>query len=103
MFFKLCSPASTKLAATLPCTCRQASSEIARFGNAFNPCRDIDAVAEDIPAFDDDVADIDANPDLDRIGLGATSIVLPKLSLNLDGARDGIDGAREFHPARRRP
>ena len=28
MFFRLCSPASTKLAATLPCTCRQASSEI---------------------------------------------------------------------------
>ena len=28
MFFRLCSPPSTKLAATLPCTCRQASSEI---------------------------------------------------------------------------
>ena len=28
MFLRLCSPASTKLAATLPCTCRQASSEI---------------------------------------------------------------------------
>ena len=71
--------------------------DTARLGDAFDPRRDVDAVAKDILAFDDDVADIDADPELDRIGLGTTGIVLAKLSLNFDGASDGIHGACEFH------
>ena len=64
--------------------------DAARFGNALDPRRDVDAVAKDVLALDDDVADIDADPELDRIGLGATGIVLPKLSLNFDRASDGV-------------
>ena len=71
--------------------------DAARFGNALDPRRDVDAVAKDILAFDDDVADVDPDPELDRIGFGATGIVLPKLSLNLDRAGDSVHGAREFH------
>jgi hypothetical protein len=71
--------------------------DTARFRNAFDSCCDIDAVAEDVFTFDDDVADVDPNPELDRIGLGTTSIVLPKLSLNLDRAGNSIDGACEFY------
>ena len=76
MFFKLCSPASTKLAAILPCTWRQASSEMrdaAGLGDALDPRRDVDAVAEDVVALDDDVADIDPDPKPDRIGLPPVS------------------------------
>ena len=54
--------------------------DAAGFGDALDPRRDVDAVTKDVLALDDDVADIDANPELDRIGLGATGIVLPKLS-----------------------
>ena len=71
--------------------------DAARFGNALDPRRDVDAVAKDILALDDDVADIDPDPELDRIGFGATGIVLPKLSLNFDRAGDSVHGAREFH------
>ena len=57
--------------------------DAAGLGDALDPRRDVDAIAKDIFAVDDDVADIDPNPELDWIGLGATSIVLPKLPLNL--------------------
>ncbi len=45
----------------------------------------------------DDVADVDADPKLDRIGIRATGIVLAKLSLDFDGAGHGVNGAGEFH------
>ena len=45
----------------------------------------------------DDVADVDADPKLDRIGLGATGIVLAELSLDFDCAGDGVHSARELH------
>ncbi len=68
-----------------------------RFGDAFNPRRHIDAVAKNILAIDDDVANVDANPELYRIGLGPTGTVSPQLSLNFNGTGDGVHGAREFH------
>src|SRR5271166_4905040 len=37
----------------------------AGLGQAFEPCRDIDAVAEDVAVLNDDVADIDADAELD--------------------------------------
>ena len=42
--------------------------DTAGLGDAFDPRGDIDAVAEDIVAFDNDVADIDPDPKPDRIG-----------------------------------
>jgi hypothetical protein len=67
------------------------------FGDTFDPRRDVDAITEDVLAFDDDVTDVDTDPELDRIGFGATGVALPKLSLDFDGAGDGVHGAREFH------
>ena len=69
----------------------------ARFGDALDPRRNVDAVAKDIVTFDDDVSDVDPDPEPNRIGFGATGLVLPKLSLNFDGAGDSVHGAREFH------
>ena len=83
MFFRLCSPASTKLARHLALHLSPSvlgNRDAAGLGDALDPRRDIDAIAKDVVALDDDVADIDPDPESDRIGLGATSIVLPKLS-----------------------
>ena len=61
----------------------------ARFGDSLESRRDVDAVAIDIFTFDDDIADVDPDPKLDRIGLGATGItVLAELSLDFDCAGD---------------
>jgi len=40
-------------------------ADAARFGQAFEPRRDIDAIAKDVAALDDDVPDIDADADFD--------------------------------------
>ena len=54
--------------------------DAASFSNALEPGRDVNAVAKDVLAFDDDVADVDPNPQSDRIGFGATGSVLPNSS-----------------------
>ena len=69
----------------------------ARFGDAFDPRRDVDAVAKDVLALDDDIADVDPDPEPDRIDFGATGIVLAKLSLDFDSTSDGVYCACEFH------
>ena len=40
-------------------------ADAARFGQAFEPRRDVDAVAEDVAILDDDVALVDADAELD--------------------------------------
>ena len=57
----------------------------------------VDAVAKDVLALDDNIADVDPDPEPDRADFGATGIVLAKLSLDFDGASDGVHGARELH------
>jgi hypothetical protein len=69
----------------------------ARFGDPFDPRRDVDAVAQDVLALDDDIADVDPDPEPDRIDFGATGILLAKLSLDFDSASDGVHGACELH------
>jgi hypothetical protein len=69
--------------------------DTARFSDALDTSCDIDAVAKNVVALDDDVADIDADSELDRIGF--ITGALPKLSLNFDGAGHRVHGAREFH------
>ena len=62
----------------------------------FQPCGDIHPVAEDIVALDHDIAEVHANPELDRRPL-ARGVELGHRGLNRHGAFDGIDGAAEFH------
>jgi hypothetical protein len=59
-------------------------------------CGDIDAIAHEIVAIDDDVAEIDADAKAHAIGLGQARIVLVDLELNFGGAADRFDGAREL-------
>ena len=43
--------------------------DAARLGDAFDPRRDVDAVAKDIITLDDDIANVDPDPKPDWIGL----------------------------------
>src|SRR5262249_20268494 len=63
---------------------------------SFQSRGDIDAVAVDVVAVDDDVADIDADPELDPRLRRLVGIALVHAALNLDGATHGIDDAGEF-------
>src|SRR6202012_4467971 len=64
---------------------------------AFDPGGDVDAVAKDVLALDDDIADIDPDPEPNRIVDWDIGIALAQLSLDFDSASDCIDGAGEFH------
>jgi hypothetical protein len=69
--------------------------DTARFGDALDTSCDIDAVAKNVVALDNDVAHVDADSELDRISF--ITGVRPKLSLNFDGTGHRVHGAREFH------
>jgi hypothetical protein len=67
-----------------------------RFGQCLQPCSNVDAVAVDIVAVYDHVADIDADAEGDALVLGDVGIPVDHRPLDLDRAADRIDHAREF-------
>ena len=71
--------------------------------SCFQPRRDVDAVAIEIAALDDHVAEIDADAQNDAPVLGRPSLAAAISLLQLDGAGDGVDRAARTRPARRRP
>src|SRR5207248_5394782 len=71
MFLRLCSPRSSKAQSSRSCTwsCTMAETQMpARFGHGFEPCGDVDAVAVDVVAVDDHIAEIDPDPEFDALG-----------------------------------
>ena len=58
--------------------------------DAFEPRCNIDAIAEDIVVVDDDVSQIDANAELDPLGLGYLRVLASIAALNFDGASEGV-------------
>jgi len=66
------------------------------FGNALQPTRDIDPVAVEIAAFNDDVAEIEANPEGDAVILCDAGVSLGHPVLNLDCAANRVHDAREL-------
>ena len=69
----------------------------ARVRKCLNPGGDIHAVAIDVVAIDDDVTDIDADPELYPTVFRAARIAFANLLLDLDRAGDGVHGARKLH------
>jgi hypothetical protein len=69
-------------------------------GERFQARRDIHAVAEDVVAVDDDVTEVDPDPEPDPAVLGHTGLAIDHRALHLGGAADRVDDAREFrqHP-----
>jgi hypothetical protein len=68
----------------------------ARLANPLQPCRDIDAFAEDVLALDQYVAEIDADAVDDPLGLGHLVVALGHQLLDCHRAFDGGDHGREF-------
>ena len=69
----------------------------ARIGEGFDPCRDVDAVAIEVVALDDHIAEIDADAQFDAIVRSDTGVSLGHRLLHLDLAAHRIDDARKFH------
>jgi hypothetical protein len=67
-----------------------------RFREALQTRRHIHAVAVDVAAVDDDIADIDPNTELDPLVLRRVGIAPKHAALYLDGTAQRIDHAREL-------
>jgi hypothetical protein len=70
-------------------------ADAAGLGQCFQTSGDVDAVAVDVAVFDD-VADVDADAELDAPVLGLGRLALRDAILDRDRAFDRIDGAREL-------
>ena len=79
-------------------------SNPARLANALQPRRDIDAVAQNVVALDQHVAEIDADAIDDALGLGRLGVALDHQFLDRDRAFDrGDDGGKlQQQPVARR-
>src|SRR5690606_25781008 len=68
-------------------------ADTAGLGQRLKPRGDVDAVAVDVVAVEDDVAEIDAGPEHDWIAVGGFG---GERALDGAGAVDGVDGAHEL-------
>ena len=69
----------------------------AGLGQALQTGGDVHAVAVDVVALDDDVADVDADPIENLTVLGHACVALPHGALELDGEAHRVDDAGELH------
>jgi hypothetical protein len=65
--------------------------------NAFDPRRDVDAVAENVAILNEDIADIDAAAQFDAAFDGNGDIALGHGALDFNRASAGIHGAGKLH------
>ena len=65
-------------------------------GQRFQPGRDIDAVTGNVVAVDDDIADIDSDPEPDTVGRDLSLLEFHDGALNIETALHGGDGAAEL-------
>ncbi len=73
-----------------------ADTDPARRGQCFETRRDVDAVTEDVPLIDDDVAEVDSDAELDTTLGRNACVALCHLALHLDGAAYRVDNTRKF-------
>ena len=71
-------------------------ADAARLGEALQARGDVDAVAEDVAVFEDDVADVDADAVADAPIFGLGRLALGHAVLDRDRAFDRIDRAAEL-------
>jgi hypothetical protein len=84
------------LAADLP-LCVVGYADTAGLRNPLQPRSNIDAIAEDIVVIDDDIADVNADPELDSIFMWHVGILSDYVALNLDRASRRVHGACELN------
>src|SRR6266446_9003691 len=73
------------------------SARPSRIGQGFDPRRDVDAVAVEVVALDDHVAEIDADAQLDAAVRRDTRVPLGHRLLHRDRATHRIDDAGKLH------
>ena len=71
-------------------------ADTARLGQLLHAIGDVHAIAEEVAALHDDVADIDADAELEPLVLGHRLVAPGDLLLDLDRAQAGFHGAREL-------
>jgi hypothetical protein len=76
--------------------CRAGDVNRAGSGQVFQPCGDVHAVAVDILLFEDNVAEIDADAELNPLVLRGSRVALGHTLLHFDGATHCLDDAREL-------
>ena len=98
MFLTCCSPRSSKRdrAGRGPSDGRRPRCRPRQAAPALEPRRDVDAIAVDVVAVDDHVAEVDADPELDAVRRLEVRVVLGDAPLHLDRALDSVDHAREL-------
>src|SRR5208283_6057493 len=67
-----------------------------RLGQRLQPRCDVDAIAEDVVAIDDNVADVDPDTKLDPLFGRNTRVALGHATLHIDRTAHRIDYAREL-------
>ena len=73
------------------------NADAARLRNAFKARRYVDSIAKDIVAINDNVANIDANTELDLLARRHFGISFRHRALNVDGATNRIDCTCKFY------
>jgi hypothetical protein len=73
-----------------------ADANPARLRQGFKPRRDIDAIAENVPAVNDDVAEVDADAKLDPSPGGHRGVAHGHLALYVNRAAHRVDDAGEL-------
>ena len=68
-----------------------------RLGDALQPRRDVDAIAIDVIALDDDIAQVDSDPELDLALARLAAIALGHARLDRHRAAHRLDRAGEIH------
>jgi len=69
----------------------------AGIGERFDPGGDVDAVAVEVIALDDDIAEIDADAQLDAAVRADAGVAFGHRLLHRDGAAHRVDDAGKFH------
>src|SRR5262249_6793765 len=70
---------------------------LTRRGETFDPCRDVNAVTINVAAFDNYIAEINADAQLDTAISRRGGANLANLLLQIDRAGDSIDGAGDLN------
>src|SRR5260370_40714861 len=79
-------------------TDRAREADSARFGQRFEPRRDVDAVAENVVVLGDYVAEIEADAKPHAPVVGDIGVAIEHAALHLGGAAPRIDDAGDFRP-----
>ena len=79
---------------------RAGDAGAARTGEGLQPCRNVHAIAKEVAALDHDVADMDADPEVDVTLRWQADIGSSKLRLRLDGALNCVNRADKLRQVR---